>query len=78
MFMRHLLWARLDQRLRIQVSKARPILMKPSDEGRETHDLTISTSKGHVHRGEGRCPEQGWRTRGRQDTSSEWRVKAVS
>ena len=78
MFTRHLLWVRLDQRLRTQVSKAQPIFMKPSDEGRETHDLTISTSKGHVHRGEGRCPEQGRRTRGRQDTSSEWRVKAVS
>ena len=78
MFMRHLLWAKLDQRLRTQVSKAQPILMKLSDEGRETHDLTISTSTGHVHRGEGRCPERGRRTRGRQDTSSEWRVKAVS
>ena len=78
MFMSHLLWASLDQRLRTQVSKARPILMKLSDEERETHDLTISTSTGHVHRGEGKCPEPGRMTGGRQDTSSEWRVKGVS
>ena len=28
--------------------------------------------------GEGRCPEQGRRTGGRQDNKSEWRVQGVS
>ena len=57
--MKHLVWARLDHRLRTRVNKAWPVLEKV--EGRVTHDLTISTSGGCVHRREGRCPEQGRR-----------------
>lgn len=68
--MKHLLWARLDHRLRTWVNKAWPVLEKV--EGRVTHDLTINTSGGGggVHR----YLEQGRRTGGRQDTKSEWRV----
>lgn len=51
----------LDQRLRIQVNKVWFILEKLLVEEEEAHDLTISTSVGSVHRGECRCPEQGWR-----------------
>ena len=61
MFMKHLLYTRLDKRLRIQVSKVRSTLKKLFVEGRVARDLTISTSVGRVHRGEGRCPDQGWR-----------------
>ena len=59
MFMKHLLWARLDQRLSTRVSKAWPILGKLVIERRVARDLSISTSVGCVHRGEGRCPGAG-------------------
>ena len=42
MFIKHLLWARLDQMLRTQVSKAQQVLKKLLDEEREAHDLTIT------------------------------------
>lgn len=51
MFMKHLLYTRLDKILRIWVSKVRSVLEKLFIEGRVACDLTISTSVGCVHRG---------------------------
>lgn len=64
MFMKHLPWARLDQRLSTRVSEAQPILEKLVVERRVARDLSISTSVGRVHRGEGRCPGAGTEDRG--------------
>ena len=69
----------LDQRLRIQVNKVWFILEKLLVEEEEAHDLTISTSVGSVHRGEGRYPEQGWRAGADRtpDLSGGWRCVLV-
>ena len=56
MFKKHLLGARLDQRLRTWVRKIPLVLENLLVEGREAHDLSTHLS------GEGRRPEQGWRT----------------
>lgn len=45
MFKKHLLWTRLDQRLRTPVSKVPLILEKLLVEGREAHDLSINTAE---------------------------------
>ena len=45
MFKKHLLGARLDQRLRTWVSKVLPALEELLVEGREAHDLSINTSE---------------------------------
>lgn len=45
-FIKYLLWARLDQMLRTQVSKAWQVLKKLLDEEREAHDLTITHLQG--------------------------------
>ena len=51
MFMKHLLYTRLDKILRIQESKVKPVLEKLFVEGSVAHDLTITASVGCVHRG---------------------------
>ena len=64
--MKHLLWATLDHRLRTWVNKAWPVLEKV--EGRVTHDLTISTSGGCIHRGKAGVLSRdgGWGQTGHQ------------
>ena len=45
MFKKHLLRARLDQKLRTRVSKVLLVLEKLLVEGREAHDLSINASE---------------------------------
>ena len=60
----------LDQRLRTWGSKVRPVPEELLIEGRVTHDLTINTSRGCVHRGAGILSRDGGQGAGRTPNPS--------